>query len=355
MVEAMCADGWVGQGLDPVAGELEVVVRVDPAQPGRHILVAQGGLDADLGQLLLRVLAKTAPLFAVRRQVMHDLEPHAIGAAFLAGVVEQLVGQFHAVGDVVVLHVRGVQAIGLEVGADRPRRRASEAEPDVVQHKLAVHGVGHRLTHLHIVERRLGGIEVQLQDGRLHLIALGRRRDMRQGLQPLHVYRGDGIEAAHVRLLCFDRRRARARVGDEASDDAVQMRQAGLAVIGVAVKAHELALLPFHELERAGSHRLVGVGVARDVARAEDMLGQHWRLVRRQCHHHVGRRLAQAKDCRQSVGGVHRRHRAEGVDAARVVLLEHVHHGELHVGATEWLAIMKLDAGQQLERHCLPV
>jgi transposase InsO family protein len=77
-----------------------------------------------------------------------------------------------------------------------------------------------------------------------------------------------GVPRVHAELKAEGPRVGRKRI-------ARLMRQAGLAVIGVLVEAHELAFLPFHELERACAHRLVGIGVSRDVAGAEHMLGQH--------------------------------------------------------------------------------
>ncbi len=48
---------------------------------GRHVLVAQRGLDADLRQLLLHRFAEALPLLAVGDDVVDHLEADAIGLA----------------------------------------------------------------------------------------------------------------------------------------------------------------------------------------------------------------------------------------------------------------------------------
>src|SRR5689334_8744227 len=90
MVQPVHADHRIGQRLDPVVGEFEVVVGVHPAQPGRNVLVAQAHLDPELSELLLDVLAEAPPLLAIGRDVVNDLEARTAGAALVAGLVEEL-------------------------------------------------------------------------------------------------------------------------------------------------------------------------------------------------------------------------------------------------------------------------
>ena len=104
-----------------------------------------------------------------------------------------------------------------------------------------------------------------------------------------------------------------------------------------------------------GADRLVGVGVRADVALAEDVLGQHRALVARQGGEHVGRGVGELEDGRELVGRLDRGHVAEGIDAARVHLLQHVHDGELHVGGGERLAVVELHVLAQLEGDGLAV
>src|SRR6266404_8147953 len=74
------AQDGIGQVVVEVRGQVEVVVREDALEPGGHVLVAQGDVDADLAQGLLDVLAETLPLLAVGQDVVGDLEAHAVGA-----------------------------------------------------------------------------------------------------------------------------------------------------------------------------------------------------------------------------------------------------------------------------------
>ena len=202
---------------------------------------------------------------------------------------------------------------------------------------------------LTLSKRLLRGVEVELDDRRLHLVALGRDREMRQRLQTLDVERQHRAEARDVRLLRLERRCARAAVGDEARDDPVEVGPALLPVVGVAVEPHVLALLPFHEFVGARADRFVRVGMVGDVAGAEDVLGQHRRFIARQRHQHVRRGLGKMEHDGERIRSVDRFDRAEGADAARVYLLQHVEDAELHVGASERLPVVELHALLQPE------
>ncbi len=81
---------------------------------GRHVLVAQRGLDADLRQLLLHRFAEALPLLAVGDDVVDHLEADAIGLAREASLVEQLVRHLDRVGHAVVAHVGRIQPGRLE-------------------------------------------------------------------------------------------------------------------------------------------------------------------------------------------------------------------------------------------------
>src|SRR5207237_3619444 len=136
--------------------------------------------------------------------------------------------------------VGSVEASHREVRADGPRGRLAEAEPDVVDDELAVDRVRDRLADLLIVEGRPLRVEVELDDGGLHLVPARRRLDVRELRERLDVAVGDGAEAAHVRLALLDRRGARRGVRDEARDDAVEAGPALLPAGGVAVDATAL-------------------------------------------------------------------------------------------------------------------
>ena len=81
---------------------------------GRHVLVAQRGLDADLRQLLLHRFAEALPLLAVGDDVVDHLEADAIGLAREASLVEQLVRHLDRVGHAVIAHVGRIQPGRLE-------------------------------------------------------------------------------------------------------------------------------------------------------------------------------------------------------------------------------------------------
>ena len=229
------------------------------------------------------------------------------------------------------------------------------AEPDVVDHELAVDGIGDRLANLLIVQSGLLGVDQQLDHGADHLVALGGHLDRGQLRQLLGVAVGHGPEARHVRFALLQRSGARCLVVDEAHDDAIEIRQPLAPVVRVLVEAHEFAAPPLDELEGAGADRAVGVGVGLDVALAEDVLGQHRALVARQRRQHVGRGVVELEDRRVVVGRFDRRDVAEGADAARMRLLQHLHDGELHVGGREGLAVVEFHVLAQLEGDGLAV
>ena len=84
MVETVDADDGIGESLDPIRRQLEIIVRVDSLQPGRNILVTQRRLDASdkAGQRLLRIFAGIMlPLLAVRCDVVDNLESRPVGLA----------------------------------------------------------------------------------------------------------------------------------------------------------------------------------------------------------------------------------------------------------------------------------
>ena len=236
-----------------------------------------------------------------------------------------------------------------------PRRGLAEAEPDVVDDELAVDGVGHRLAHLLIVEGCFLGVDDELDHRADHLVALGGDLDGGQRRQLLGVVVGHAAEACHVRFALLECGGAGRLIVDEAHDDAVEVGQPLAPVVGVLVEPHQLAAPPFDELEGAGADRLVGVGMGADVALAEDVLGQHRALVARQRREHVGRGVGELEDGRVRVRRLDCGYVAEGVDAARVHLLQHIHDGELHVGGGERLAVVELHVLAQLEGDGLAV
>ena len=61
MVETVDADDGIGERLDPIRRQLEIIVGVNPLQPVRNVLVAQRRFDADCGQCLLGIFAEPLP------------------------------------------------------------------------------------------------------------------------------------------------------------------------------------------------------------------------------------------------------------------------------------------------------
>ena len=259
------------------------------------------------------------------------------------------------VGDLVALDVRRVEAGHREVRGDGARGRLAGLEPHVVDHELAVDRVGHGLAHLDVVEGRLRGVEVQLHDGRRHLVALGRGDDVRDLGQRGDVAPGDGGEAGQVHVALLDGGRPGGRVGDEAGHDAVEIRAALAPVVRVAVQADELAPPPLHELEGAGADRLVGVLAGLRIGALEEVFGEHRRLVARERHHQIGRRIGQPEDHRMLVRRVDLGHLTIGPRAPRVQLAQDLLDAELHVGAGEGLAVVEADAVLELEGDGLAV
>src|SRR6185437_2771231 len=164
-------------------------------------------------------------------------------------------------------------------------------------------------------------VEVELDDRRLHLVALRRRRNSRDLRQPRDVEIRYRAEAAVIDLGGLHRRAARLRIADEARDDAIEVRLAGAPVFGVAVEAHVLAALPFDELERSGADRIVRVLAVLDIGPGEEVLGHDRRFVARQRHHHVRRRRIELEYDGVRIRRVDRYQRAERVDAARMEFL----------------------------------
>lgn len=156
-------------------------------------------------------------------------------------------------------------------------------------------------------------------------------------------------------LALFKRCGPRSGIADKAHHDPVEIGQAGLPVIRVPIQPDKLAAPPFNELERARTHRRIGILMRADIALAEDMLRQDRRFVAGQRGHHIGCRPVQAKHGGLGVWRFDRRDFGEGIDPARMNFLQHFHEGVLNISAREGLAVMELHAGAQPEGHRLAV
>ncbi len=129
--------------------------------------------------------------------------------------------------------------------------RRAEAGIGAFDQRLAVDGMGQRLTHFHIVERRLGIVERQQNLARrianfhLKLVVTLEAADKFRGLE-----HREGIDIARK-----DGGGGSRRIADEPEGHGGKLCRLA-PVIRVALKLHAVALHPALELERAGADRL---------------------------------------------------------------------------------------------------
>ena len=132
------------------------------------------------------------------------------------------------------------------VGRDEAQRRLAQALEHVVHVVLAVKRLGERLADLDIVERRLRGVEAEVEvagAGQLehllaqHRVALGRAR----------VFRRDG---QHIQLALLVRLEGDRRVVDDDGAQFLDLRRA-FAVVRVGLEGHALLALVLAQDEGA--------------------------------------------------------------------------------------------------------
>ena len=190
---------------------------------------------------------------------------------------------------------------------------------------------------------------------RHHLVALLGHRQVGQLLEGRQILGGNVAVGGEVHLAGLHRCGPRTGVGDEAGDDAVEVGQSRLPVVLVAVEADVLPPLPLDELERSGADRPVGMAVAAHVLVREHVLGHHGRFVAGQDAQDVRGRAVQTEHRSVLVRGIDRVELPIVVDAARMEFLQHLHEGELDVGAGERLAVVPRHPLAQLEGDRLAV
>ena len=142
---------------------------------------------------------------------------------------------------------------GARISPDRARPVGdlALAEGDGVDDRLAVDRVGHRLTHLRVIERlplRVDEEEVVAE------ARFGRENDRGVATQRPGDLRVE--DDRHVGGLRPERRREAGFVGHDVDPDAVEVRLAGHVVVAVRVEAHEVVGHPLGQLERTAADRL---------------------------------------------------------------------------------------------------
>ena len=242
----------VGVGIAAPELDHRVEVALDPAvNVGPPLDVLDGGGEPRAAQLVLDHLGHRQPALVGRRR--DDLERGPGGAR----VLEQLPG---------LRRVRMV--LGKRAHRERPKlrrrrdRAADHAEPELrgSDDRVAVDGVGDRVPHPRVRERRAGRVEredAEVEAGHLRddepTVALGLPDDAAVG------------DRGHVDAPRPDARQQRGLFGDDAEHHLVHFRQPPLEIAGVLGQAHEVVRDPFGQRERSGA----GLGLLK-VARAED-------------------------------------------------------------------------------------
>ena len=184
--------------------------------------------------------------------------------------------------------------------------------PQPVGHEFPVDRLAHRAAHPCVVQRLDALVDLEPRDRREILPSLRRRRQSRLLLEPRQIERLDVIGRGQLHLAGLQRQRAALAVRDEAEDDLVQIRQAGLPVILVARQADEVAALPFDELERAGADRRRVLRVGAVIRAGIDVLR----------HHRAARHREDQQEWR--IGLLQREHRGQRVRRLRLLdLAEH--------------------------------
>ena len=218
-------------------GQAEVLAAKHGFQPLRPFHIYDLGGNPDLCELGGDDLAAT-PRIGGRRQVQRGLKPVGI-----AGLGQERAGLVGIVGR----HAREID-IGRVMRGEMRTDGCAVAKHRAVDDRLAINGMGQRLTHFHVVKGRLQVV------GRQDRLPLGRAHEHLKawvGIELGQVFRrreaGEGVD-----ILGHHRGKGSGGVGDELERRAVQY--GGRApVIGVAFDVDLVALGPADKFERAGA------------------------------------------------------------------------------------------------------
>ncbi|MCY1211974.1 hypothetical protein D9M72_236980 [compost metagenome] len=215
--------------------------------------------------------------------------------------------------------------------------------------------MGQGLTHAHVLEVRPVQVDVHEQPWREPVIAARFQLQRRQLREPLRILERHRVERRVLRLAFLQRRSPCAGVRNDLEDDLVQVRLALVPVVGIALQHDVVALVPFLEHKGPGAHRLVVVGVVKDVGALIQMLGQHLRAVAVERAEHGQRRLGEAQHHSQRIRRIDLGHLAEQDLVARVELLPDIFQRPFDIGRGERLAVVPLDVGTQVESQRLRI
>ena len=212
----------------------------------------------------------------------------------------------------------------------------------------------HRLAHLQVLEVLAVEIELQRRDIVRVAGALGLEAQCRNLLQALQIGQRNRRAIADIGRAVLEGDRARAGIGQELADHAVDVGLGRAPIVGVALVDDVAAAHPFLELIGAGADRRVAVLIGQRIGAFIDVARHHRRLRRRQRLDQVGRRLGQLDDRGQRIGRLDLDDVGERVAAARMDGLDELDRiGD--VGRGEGLAVVELHVRPQLERIGLAV
>ncbi|PAV67252.1 hypothetical protein WR25_19514 [Diploscapter pachys] len=227
----------------------QVVVAIDQHLPalGRVDLLQVGG-DADIGQLLLYQHGDLLVGLVAGVDHVVDLEPLGTG----------LLQQFTGLGRV----ERALRVVGIVVQRAFWNVRVGRfamAEGHGFHQRLLVDRQVDGLAHLDLAQQAFLMVDEQV-------VLAGRRVDVDgQALVFLQrVNAGERHEDRRVQFAGLDLEHARVVVGDRDPLHAVQADLVGFPEVGVFLQDHAVAAQPLLDLERAGGHRFLGVGLFAD-------------------------------------------------------------------------------------------
>ncbi len=205
--------------------------------------------------------------------------------------------------------------------------------------------MGDRTAKVHVHERTLAVVHA---DVAVVAFDLAVERDVRGLAQFGHELERHQRKA--VDLAGEQGSHARTGLADQAYLDAVEVGQALLEVVGIALEHDRVVLAPAHELERTGTDRVAAVVAAQflDRGAADDRAGTAG--ASGQCDGQERIRLAEREPDRELVDDIDRSQVFEVVCVLGLVRrVTHALHAPLHRFRVQWIAIVELDALAQAE------
>lgn len=167
--------------------------------------------------------------------------------------------------EVVSGNVRVVEL--LQRGTDGSRRILAPAVEHDAADRVAVDGMGDGPAHLQLGKIGIGEVEFEPVDDRLIIVTARLDQEIGIGLERLDLAERDRRVGRVVNFSGLQRDGAGICVGDEANDDAVEIRLAGVPVVRIAFEQDMAALLPLLEDEGAGSDRCAAIGIGQRICR----------------------------------------------------------------------------------------